>query len=69
MSNIERAAGSAPAEVQPRVRTALVWQDDLWRLSTSVIASIVDFSHLEPRRHIPDITDLERLGRALKGSS
>jgi diadenosine tetraphosphate (Ap4A) HIT family hydrolase len=37
----------------------LVWQDDLWRLSTSVVAPIVGFSYLEPRRHIPFIADLD----------
>jgi diadenosine tetraphosphate (Ap4A) HIT family hydrolase len=37
----------------------LVWQDDLWRLSTSRVAPIVGFSYLEPRRHIPYITDLD----------
>jgi diadenosine tetraphosphate (Ap4A) HIT family hydrolase len=37
----------------------VVWHDDLWRLSTSVIAPIVGFSYLEPRRHIPFITDLD----------
>jgi diadenosine tetraphosphate (Ap4A) HIT family hydrolase len=38
---------------------ALVWQDDLWRLSTSLVASVVGFSYLEPRRHIAHITDLD----------
>ena len=37
----------------------LVWQDDLWRLSTSVVAPLVGFSYLEPRRHIPFIADLD----------
>jgi diadenosine tetraphosphate (Ap4A) HIT family hydrolase len=37
----------------------LIWQDDLWRLSTSFIAPVVGFSYLEPRRHIPHITDLD----------
>jgi len=37
----------------------LVWQDELWRLSTSHVAPIVGFSYLEPRRHIPHVTDLD----------
>jgi diadenosine tetraphosphate (Ap4A) HIT family hydrolase len=37
----------------------LVWQDDVWRLSTNVQAPILGFSYLEPRRHIPFITDLD----------
>ena len=37
----------------------LVWQDDLWRLSTSVVAPLTGFSYLEPRRHIPFIADLD----------
>jgi len=37
----------------------LVWQDELWRLSTSLVAPIVGFSCLEPRRHIPFINDLD----------
>lgn len=38
-----------------------VWQDDLWRLSTSVGPGDVTlgFSYLEPKRHIPHITDLD----------
>ena len=37
----------------------LVWQDELWRVSTSVVAPLVGFSYLEPRRHIPFIADLD----------
>jgi len=36
-----------------------VWQDDLWRLSTSTRAPVVGFSYLEPRRHIPYLADLD----------
>ena len=37
-----------------------VWSDDLWRLTTSVGPAdpTSGFSYLEPRRHIPYITDL-----------
>lgn len=35
-----------------------VWEDDLWRLTMSVEAEILGFSYLEPKRHIPHVTDL-----------
>ena len=47
----------------------LVWQDDLWRLSTSVVAPILGFSYLEPRRHIPYISDLDGPEAATFGST
>jgi diadenosine tetraphosphate (Ap4A) HIT family hydrolase len=37
----------------------LVWEDALWRLTTSVQAEVPGFSYLEPKRHIPHVTDLE----------
>jgi diadenosine tetraphosphate (Ap4A) HIT family hydrolase len=37
----------------------LVWQNALWRLSTSIRAPILGFSYLEPRRHIPYVSDLD----------
>ena len=36
-----------------------VWRDDLWRLTVSVESEVAGFSYLEPRRHIPHITDLD----------
>jgi diadenosine tetraphosphate (Ap4A) HIT family hydrolase len=38
-----------------------VWEDDLWRLTTSVHATetVRGFSFLEPKRHVPDITTLD----------
>lgn len=36
-----------------------VWEDGLWRLTLSVISSTPGFSYLEPKRHIPHITDLD----------
>jgi diadenosine tetraphosphate (Ap4A) HIT family hydrolase len=35
-----------------------VWSDERWRLSTLIEGEIGGFSFLEPRRHIPHITDL-----------
>jgi len=38
-----------------------VWEDDLWRLTTSSGPGdpTLGFSYLEPKRHIPHITDLD----------
>lgn len=36
-----------------------VWQDEHWRLSVVLHGAVVGFAHLEPRRHIPFITDLD----------
>jgi diadenosine tetraphosphate (Ap4A) HIT family hydrolase len=36
-----------------------VWQDELWRLSVVRQGAVIGFAHLEPRRHIPFITDLD----------
>jgi diadenosine tetraphosphate (Ap4A) HIT family hydrolase len=38
-----------------------VWSDDLWRLTTSVGPNepLAGFSYLEPRRHIPYLSDLD----------
>lgn len=38
----------------------LVWEDALWRLTTSVEGDYtLGFSYLEPKRHIPFVTDLD----------
>lgn len=36
-----------------------VWEDAHWRLTTSLSAEVFGFSYLEPKRHIPYITDLD----------
>jgi diadenosine tetraphosphate (Ap4A) HIT family hydrolase len=36
-----------------------VWRDALWRLTVSLEAEVPGFSYLEPRRHIPHVTDLD----------
>ena len=35
-----------------------VWEDALWRLTISLEAEVLGFAYLEPKRHIPHITDL-----------
>ncbi len=47
----------------------LIWQDALWRLSTSLDGPVVGFSYLEPRRHISDITELDGPEAATFGST
>lgn len=36
-----------------------VWEDSLWRLTLSLDAEVLGFAYLEPKRHIPHITDLD----------
>jgi len=57
---------------------ATVWEDRLWRLSTTLYGAVPGFSYLEPKRHVPYVTDLDgdeaatfggtmaRVARALK---
>lgn len=46
-------------EGDPELFREEVWSDHLWRLTTSVEGAIPGFSYLEPRRHIPHLTDLD----------
>jgi diadenosine tetraphosphate (Ap4A) HIT family hydrolase len=39
-------------------RTRL-WEDELWRLSAVLAGPVVGFAHLEPKRHIPYVTELD----------
>ena len=36
-----------------------VWDDALWRLTVSLAAEVPGFAYLEPKRHIPHVTDLD----------
>ncbi len=36
-----------------------VWEDALWRLTLGLEAEVLGFTYLEPKRHIPHITDLD----------
>ena len=36
-----------------------VWEDELWRLSMSRRGFTTGFGYLEPKRHVPHITDLD----------
>lgn len=48
-----------PGLADAHFRRERLWEDDLWRLSAVLRGPIPGFSHLEPRRHIPFITDLD----------
>jgi diadenosine tetraphosphate (Ap4A) HIT family hydrolase len=49
-------AGPAGDDQLHRVQ---VWEDERWRLTTSVASEVEAFSYLEPKRHIAFITDLD----------
>lgn len=36
-----------------------VWEDRLWRLTMALQAEVPGFCYLEPKRHIPHVTDLD----------
>jgi diadenosine tetraphosphate (Ap4A) HIT family hydrolase len=57
-------------EGDPELGRIQVWQDDLWRLTTSIhpTETARGFSFLEPKRHIPDITALDGEEAAAFGS-
>jgi diadenosine tetraphosphate (Ap4A) HIT family hydrolase len=49
-------AGSAGDPEWDRVQ---VWEDALWRLTVSLSAEVPGFAYLEPKRHVPHVTDLD----------
>jgi diadenosine tetraphosphate (Ap4A) HIT family hydrolase len=40
------------------LRRVQVWEDPRWRLTMAIDGEVVGFSYLEPKRHVPHITDL-----------
>jgi diadenosine tetraphosphate (Ap4A) HIT family hydrolase len=46
------------AEADPELGRVQVWEDNLWRLTMSMDSYTPAFCYLEPKRHIPYITDL-----------
>jgi diadenosine tetraphosphate (Ap4A) HIT family hydrolase len=36
-----------------------VWEDRHWRLTVSLASEVAGFAYLEPKRHIPHVTDLD----------
>lgn len=56
-----------PEVADVHFRRVRLWQDPLWRLSAVLQGPIPGFAHLEPRRHIPFITDLDGAEAATLG--
>jgi diadenosine tetraphosphate (Ap4A) HIT family hydrolase len=48
-----------PEVADAYVTRTRLWQDEHWRLSAVLQGPIAGFAHLETRRHVPFITDLE----------
>jgi diadenosine tetraphosphate (Ap4A) HIT family hydrolase len=43
----------------PELGRVQVWENRLWRLTTVMEGELLGFSYLEPKRHIPHLTDLD----------
>lgn len=43
----------------PEFERFQVWEDRYWRLTISLSAEVPGFAYLEPKRHIPYVTDLD----------
>ena len=48
--------GAAADEELERIQ---VWENLYWRLTMSLVAETLGFSYLEPKRHIPYVSDLD----------
>jgi diadenosine tetraphosphate (Ap4A) HIT family hydrolase len=48
-----------PADADQALGRIEVWRNHLWRLAVATSGPIAGFAHLEPFRHIPDITQLD----------
>jgi len=63
MSNTEQSKQNCilcrGAEADQELGVVQVWEDNYWRMTTSLDAEVLGFSYLEPKRHIPHITDLD----------
>lgn len=59
MSEGQRCVICAIAEGDAELVRTQVWEDALWRLSTTVFGAVPGFSYLEPKRHVPHIEDLD----------
>jgi hypothetical protein len=47
------------AAFDPELDRIPVWEDGLWRLTVSLAAEVPGFAYLEPKRHVPYVTDLD----------
>ena len=48
-----------PIAADRELRRVEVWADELWRLTASLFAEVPGFCYLEPKRHIPYMTELD----------
>ena len=48
-----------PAAADAAFDRVRLWEDEEWRLSAVLRGPIPGFTHLESRRHIPYVTDLD----------
>jgi diadenosine tetraphosphate (Ap4A) HIT family hydrolase len=70
-----------PVRSAEALNREIVWEDRLWRLAMPCRGYTTGFAYLEPKRHVPHITDLDgeeaasfgptiaRVASALKGAS
>jgi len=56
-----------PELADAQFKRTRIWEDEHWRLSAVLQGPIAGFAHLEPRRHIPFITDLDGTEAATLG--
>ena len=59
MTENTRCVLCARDEGDAELKRSQVWEDDLWRLTTTLFGAVPGFSYLEPKRHIPHIEDLD----------
>jgi diadenosine tetraphosphate (Ap4A) HIT family hydrolase len=51
----------------PKLFRVQVWEDDLWRLSTTLLGEVAGLSYLEPKRHVRFIHELDGVEAATIG--
>jgi diadenosine tetraphosphate (Ap4A) HIT family hydrolase len=59
VSSTEECALCRGAEADQEFGRVQVWENDLWRLTMSMDSYTPAFCYLEPKRHIPYITELD----------
>lgn len=57
------------AAFDPEMDRIAVWEDALWRLTLSLAAEVPGFAYLEPKRHVPYVTDLDGAEAATFGAA
>ena len=57
------------AAFDPEMDRIAVWEDALWRLTVSLAAEVPGFAYLEPKHHVPYVTDLDGTEAATFGAA